>query len=268
MRSAIDCHCHAGHGDGLTGPWDTHAPLDAYLRRARQAGIDRTVLFPAFHSDYFKANLEVADIVARQPRRFTGFIFLHGDRDRHRAMKMVAYFVKRHSFRGIKVHRRDARICREICDAAKAFGLPVLYDVFGEVEAAHLLAAEYPGVDFIIPHLGSFADDWSAQIAFIDSLARYPNIYTDTSGVRRFDLLERALHTAGARKILFGSDGPWLHPGLELAKVLALGLSAAEQDAIVRGNLLRLLTRRRTALCPDGSRLHAAQHAGFAAPDP
>ena len=23
----IDCHCHAGHGDGLTGPWDTAATL-------------------------------------------------------------------------------------------------------------------------------------------------------------------------------------------------------------------------------------------------
>ena len=26
----IDCHCHAGEGDGLTGPWDTRAP-DALL---------------------------------------------------------------------------------------------------------------------------------------------------------------------------------------------------------------------------------------------
>ena len=30
----IDCHCHAGKGDGLTGPWDTAAPLEKYLRWA------------------------------------------------------------------------------------------------------------------------------------------------------------------------------------------------------------------------------------------
>jgi hypothetical protein len=24
----IDAHCHAGKGDGLTGPWDTNAPLE------------------------------------------------------------------------------------------------------------------------------------------------------------------------------------------------------------------------------------------------
>ena len=45
----IDCHCHAGKGDGLTGPWDTAAPLEKYVRRARAAGIDKTVLFAAFH---------------------------------------------------------------------------------------------------------------------------------------------------------------------------------------------------------------------------
>ena len=31
----IDCHCHAGKGDGLTKPWDTDAPLGDYVRRAR-----------------------------------------------------------------------------------------------------------------------------------------------------------------------------------------------------------------------------------------
>jgi hypothetical protein len=29
----IDCHWHAGKGDGLTGPWDTRAPLEKYIRR-------------------------------------------------------------------------------------------------------------------------------------------------------------------------------------------------------------------------------------------
>jgi hypothetical protein len=35
----IDGHCHAGKGDGLTGPWDTAAPLDKYLLRAAQTWI-------------------------------------------------------------------------------------------------------------------------------------------------------------------------------------------------------------------------------------
>lgn len=237
----IDCHCHAGPGDGLTGPWDTRAPLKKYLRRAARAGIGRTVLFAAFHSDYAAANREVARIVANRPDRFYGFAFIHPQRDRGRVRAMIKTAVERYGFCGIKVHRYDARITREICEAARAYRLPILYDVMSEVSVCELLAAEYPDVTFIIPHLGSFGDDWKAQLAFIDYLARHPNIFTDTSGVRRFDLLEQAVRRAGPHKVLFGSDGPWLHPGVELAKVKLLGLTLEEEARVLSRNFLRLI---------------------------
>jgi predicted TIM-barrel fold metal-dependent hydrolase len=242
----IDCHCHAGKGDGLTGPWDTRALLEKYIHRAAQAGIDRTVLFAAFHSDYSIANREVARIVASRPERFYGFAFVHPERDRGRVYTMVKVAVERYGFLGIKVHRYDGRITREVCEVAHAFRLPVLYDVMGEVSVAELLATEYPDVAFIIPHMGSFADDWRAQLALIDHLVRHPNIYTDTSGIRRFDLLEQAVQRAGAQKILFGSDGPWLHPGVELAKVRALRLPASDEQCVLNENLLRLMGRVRS----------------------
>jgi predicted TIM-barrel fold metal-dependent hydrolase len=243
----IDCHCHAGKGDGLTGPWDTAAPLGKYLRRATTARIDRTVLFAAFHSDYAIANREVARIVSGQPGRFYGFAFVHPQRDRGRVFQMVKVAVEQYGFRGIKVHRYDGRISREICEVARAFALPVLYDVMGEVFGVELLAREYPDVAFVIPHLGSFADDWRAQLALIDQLVRHPNVYTDTAGVRRFDLLQDAILRAGAGKILFGSDGPWLHPAVELNKVRVLGLPRDQEELILGGNFLRLIAgvRRR-----------------------
>ncbi len=237
----IDAHCHAGKGDGLTGPWDTFAPLEKYLARANRAGIGQTVLFAAFHTDYARANREVARIVAANPDRFFGFAFVHGERDRGRVLTMIREAVTQFGFCGIKVHRHDARITREICEAARAFSLPVLYDAAGEVAICELLAEEYPDVNFIIPHLGSFADDWAAQLALIDHLTRHANIFTDTSGVRRFDLLEQAVRRAGARKILFGSDGPWLHPLVELAKIHALDLSAADRKLVLADNFLRLI---------------------------
>jgi len=236
----IDAHCHAGKGDGLTGPWDTAAPLEKYLRRAMKAGIHQTVIFAAFHSDYAVANQEVARIVRSRPDRFLGFAFVNAAADRGRVARLVQQAVEQFGFVGIKLHRYDARISREVCEVARAFSSPVLYDVMGEVSVCELLAQEYPDVNFVIPHLGSFADDWRAQIALIDHLARHPNIYTDTAGVRRFDILEQALQRAGARKILFGSDGPWLHPGVELAKVRALGLSRDDEDLVLAGNFLRL----------------------------
>ncbi|HQU28774.1 MAG TPA: amidohydrolase family protein [Nitrospirales bacterium] len=241
----IDCHCHAGKGDGLTGPWDTAAPLRKYLVRATQAGIHRTVLLAAFHSDYRQANREVARIVEKQPDRFYAFAFVHPLRDRGRVAELVGMAVERYGFVGIKVHRHDGRITREICETARAYRLPILYDVMGEVSVCELLSTEYPGVNFIIPHLGSFSDDWRAQLALIDHLVRHPNIFADTAGVRRFDLLEQAVNRAGPRKILFGSDGPWLHPALELAKVRALSLPPNAERFVLGGNFLRLISQVR-----------------------
>lgn len=241
----IDAHCHAGHGDGLTGPWDTAAPLGRYLRRANAAGIERTVLFAAFHSDYRAANREVARIVRSRPERFIGFAFINAERDRGRVAEMIAEAVEEHGFRGIKVHRHDARITREICDAARAWSLPVLYDVMGEIAPIELLATEYRDVDFIIPHLGAFGDKWDAQRALLDLLARHPNVYADTSSVQRFDLLVEAVRRAGAGKILFGSDGPWFHPALELHKIRLLGLPPRDEAKILGGNLLRLIGEAR-----------------------
>jgi predicted TIM-barrel fold metal-dependent hydrolase len=237
----IDCHCHAGRGDVMTAPWNTVAPLPAYLRRARAAGIDRTVVFAPFHSDYARANAEVARIAARARGRLMGFAFVHSSRDAGRIFAMVEHAVRRWGFCGIKVHGYDAMPTREVCEAARAFRLPILVDVIGQPAVIEMLAAEFPDVPFIVPHLGSFSDDWRAHVQVVDQIARLPNVYADTSAVKRFDYVVEAVRRGGAHKVLFGSDGPWLHPGLELHKIRLLGLSTTDEALVLGGNLLRLI---------------------------
>jgi hypothetical protein len=240
----VDAHCHAGHGDKMTAPWNTVAPLGKYLARAKAAGIGCTVVVPAFHSDYDAANTELAQIVMRHPGRLIGFAFVHPVRNAGNILKMVSRAVQQWGFRGIKVHGADALPTRELCDAARRCRLPVLADVAGRSHVIDMFAPEYPDVDFIIPHLGSFADDWRAQQQVVDKLARYPNVYADTSGVRRFDYIVEAVQRAGPHKVIFGSDGPWLHPALELHKIRLLGLSKENEDKILGGNILRLMRKR------------------------
>lgn len=215
----IDIHCHAGPGDGLTGPWDTRADIVPHLRRARAAGIAKTVVFPAFHRNYRVANAGVAEIVAGHPDELIGFCMVHCRRDIGRVGAMVGRAVREWGFRGIKVHGADAMPTREVCEAAHAYRVPILVDVIGRSYAIEMFAPEYPEVNFIIPHLGSFADDWRAQVQVAEQVARFPNVYTDTSGVRRFEYIEQAIRRAGPTKVCFGSDGPWLHPGAERCKL-------------------------------------------------
>jgi uncharacterized protein len=240
----VDAHCHAGRGDKMTAPWTTAAPLGKYLKRAMAAGVDRTIVVPAFHSDYEVANAELAEIVAGDPARLIGFAFVHPARDAGKILQVVARAVREFGFRGIKVHGIDALPTRELCEVARKFRLPILADIVGRAHVIDMFAPEYPGVDFIIPHFGSFADDWRAQQQVVDKIVRYPNVYADTSGVRRFDYIVEAVQRAGACKIIFGSDGPWLHPGVELHKVRVLGLPKNDEELILSGNIMRLLRKR------------------------
>lgn len=254
----IDCHCHAGRGDLLTAPWNTDAPMDTYLRRARRAGIERTVVFPAFHTDYVLANRELARVVARWRPRLIGFAMVNAKSDAGRVREMIREAVVRHGFRGLKIHGHEAMPTREVCEAAREFGLPLLVDVVGKAHVIDMFAPQYPDVNFIIAHLGSFADDWRAHERVIEQLVRYPNVFADTSGVRRFDYLVQAVKRTGASKVIFGSDGPWLHPGVELHKIRLLGLPKEEELLVLGRNAMRLIVnpkvrdadlQRRTISC-------------------
>jgi predicted TIM-barrel fold metal-dependent hydrolase len=239
--TVIDAHCHAGLGDGFRGPWDTEARIEPYLQRAQRAGIDRTVVFPVFSSDYAAANERLARIVARWPDRLIGFAAIDPARDQGRTAQMVGRAVEVLGFRGIKVHGHDSFPGRAVCEAAKRWGLPILVDVVRRTAAVEMLASQYPEINFIVPHLGGFADDWMVALQVVDQMTRYPNVYADTSGVRYFDALLEAVRRAGPGKLIFGSDGPQLHPEVELTKVRMLDLPPRWERMVTGGTIARLL---------------------------
>jgi len=76
-------------------------------------------------------------------------------------------------------------------------GRALLDEDFLWAEVVDMLAGEYPDVAFMVPHLGSFADDWRVYQRVIDQLVRFPNVFADTSGVRQFDYLVQAVRRAG-----------------------------------------------------------------------
>lgn len=238
----IDCHCHAGKGDGFRGQWDTEARIEPYLARAAAAGIDRTVVFPVFNSDYAAANARLAKIVKRYHDRLIGFAAVNPARDAGKVEYMVRKAVEDYGFRGLKIHGLDSFPNREVCEVARRYRLPVLVDVVRRVVAVEMLAWQYPDLNFIIPHLGGFADDWMTHMSVIDQLGRFPNVYADTSGVRYWDCLIQAVKRAGPGKLLFGSDGPYLHPGVELHKIKLLKLPPAQERLVLGQNIARLLS--------------------------
>jgi predicted TIM-barrel fold metal-dependent hydrolase len=252
----VDCHCHAGTGDGFQAPWDTEARIESHLERARAVGIRRTVVFPVFNTDYAAANARLSHIVRAHPDELIGFASVHPRRDAGRIGALLGRAVEVYGFRGAKIHGFDALPTRETCEVVRRYDIPMLVDVVGKPQVVEMLAQQYPDVRFIIPHLGTFADNWTVHLQVIDQLIRFPNVYADTSGVRYWHILVTAVRRAGPGKLIFGSDGPLLHPALELYKIKLLRLPPAHEALITGGNILRLLqpVQVRTATRVEGAR--------------
>jgi predicted TIM-barrel fold metal-dependent hydrolase len=136
----------------------------------------------------------------------------------------------------------------------KRLGLPSLFDMrFSNPVELHRAAAEFPGVNFVIPHFGA---GYFRETLMLGDLC--PNVYIDTSSTNSWircnpgiadlkDVFRRALAVFGPRRILFGTDSSYFprgwHADIFRAQSEALGqigCSAADAAAIFGGNLERL----------------------------
>lgn len=241
----VDAHCHTGTAGVLVQPGEPDTSLIRYAVRAVEAGISQTVIMAPPVGEYDEANRIVRDVVTENPHRYLPFLFVNPRGDRGRIADVVSR-ARAWGVCGIKVHWSDGVVSAEIAEVARRHRIPILYDPRGDIDVVRAMARRFSDVAWIIPHLSSFADDWRAQAALVDELVRTPNLFTDSSGVRYFDILADAVRRAGAHKVLFGTDGPYLHPGVELAKIYALHMSPTEQALITGGNIRRLTARART----------------------
>jgi uncharacterized protein len=95
-------------------------------------------------------------------------------------------------------------------------------------------ARRNPGTNFILGHMGFGPADADA----IEFTSELNNLYLESS-LGNYLVLRDALDRLGPTKLVFGSEFPLSHPKVELAKVLLL--DAAAHDAILEGNIVRLL---------------------------
>jgi predicted TIM-barrel fold metal-dependent hydrolase len=234
----IDAHCHAGKGEAMTAPWTSFADPEVTLRRAEEAGIDRTVIFPIENPTYEEANQEIARLVEKYPGKFIGFAKHDPVAEAGRIKSLLTREVEQLGLKGLKLHKTPTR---EMLDVVAALGIPILFHP-PKVADYHMIAAAYPRVNFILAHLGSFASgNWSEHLAAIDVARRYPNVYLETSSVVFFEYLELAAKELPPEKLIFGSDGPLVDSRVELYKIRLLKLPRDHEAKVLSGNILRLL---------------------------
>ncbi|MFO0742433.1 MAG: amidohydrolase family protein [Labilithrix sp.] len=96
--------------------------------------------------------------------------------------------------------------------------------------------AENPRTRFVLGHAGALQPELALEL-----VKRYPNVYLETSS-QSLGVLRRMVEIVDPHRIVFGSDWPFYHQALPLAKVLLV----TERDRALRhdilyGNAARLL---------------------------
>jgi predicted TIM-barrel fold metal-dependent hydrolase len=138
----------------------------------------------------------------------------------------------------------------------KKLGLSSPFDMrFSNPIDLHPIALTYPQVRFVVPHFGA---GFFREALMLADLC--PNVYLDTSSsnswirYQELDLktvFRRAMHVAGAGRLLFGTDSSFFPRGWvrdifeQQTKVLSdLGIGASDARLIFGGNLEGLLKKQ------------------------
>jgi predicted TIM-barrel fold metal-dependent hydrolase len=236
---------------GLTaqGMRTTHTAPNL-LREMDGLGITRSVVLP-FDLPVGARNADhLLEVAARYPELLP-FGSVH-PADRDAEVRLARQ--KGHGAHGIKLHPNgqfispDAPRTVHLCGRCGQHGLPVLFHcgpVGIEPKAAERRSqvaryekaiAENPGTTFVLGHSGAL--QYEQAVKFAD---RYPNTYFELSCLG-LSALRTVLDAVPADRVLYGTDWPFYHQALTLARVLI----ATEDDrplrrAVLHDNAVRLL---------------------------
>lgn len=242
----IDAHAHLGRGEpGSEDLLQSGITAEMIVGPAREAGIDQTVVFQVTVRDYRAGNWEIAEAVGAYSDDLIGFARLNPmDPEAETLLREAAEL----GLVGLKLHHGCDRFALEdsrvegIVKLAGELGMPVIFHSMNAVDRLERLARRCGETNIIFGH---FAGMWHWRemyhcIALAEELA---NVYLETSAA----LVSRLIREAALRvpdKVLFGSDGPAVHPGVELAKIRYCHLPAEIEAKVVGGNIERLIGRR------------------------
>ena len=260
---AIDVHAHYGNRR-----FD-HAPLlnemlsagpGAVVQRARDNNVELTVVSPMRSlvprgrgtSDVWGGNIEAAQVTAKQSALRQWVVV---DPTRPESYEQARDMLAQPQCVGIKIHPEEhsypiGEFGAAFFEFAAELGAVVLTHSghgFSLPKDFVPFANEYPEVRLILAHIGcSENQDPSLQVRALQQ-SQHGNIYADTSSAMSItpDLIEWAVGEVGHERILFGTDSPLYHTGMQRIRIDQAEISDQAKRQILRENALRLLDLER-----------------------
>jgi hypothetical protein len=178
--------------------------------------------------------------------------------NRPEALDEAHAFLEHPRFRGIKFHplldsyHPNEPSVHPFMQLAGDRGLPVLFHtghpIFTLPWSIEELAAAFPQVKVVMAHMGH--GNVVYINASIDIAERRPNVYLETSGMPMHTKIREAYERVGETRVLFGTDTPFHHPVVEIAKVQVSGLPPEGVERVLSKNGRLLFFRDENATEP------------------
>ena len=250
----FDCHLHCPPEKGEKWQWyKVTSSFEDFVNYLDKTGVQRGIInsqrsFSPDPEEFIAGNREVARFVEKYKGRFTGACVVN-PLYIEESLKEIEYCHNQLGFVWVG----------ELCN----YMVPYLYSIrefemlveqvikLNMVLALHTeqgeleyVAQKFPRATIAFAHFGD-DHEYSDIFKRIDTVAKNPNFYLDTSGYGhdRVGVLEYAVKTIGPDRILFGSDFSINDPGTVIARIRNSFLSVEQKQKILSGNLIELLKK-------------------------
>jgi len=244
----IDAHGHVGPYRNFYIP---NPSADSIVRTMDRCGVALACLSSnmAIGPDWVTGNRLTAEAVAAYPERLIGHAVANPN-EPERIRSELTYAFDELGLQGIKLHPDlhahpiGGEGYQPAWEFAAERGCLVLSHTFhGSRYCAPTafgpLAERYPQVPIILLHSGSMTAAFEGAIA----LARqHANLYLDLSGSYiTGPWIARMVSEAGAERVIFSSDIPFIDLRYSLGRVVFAQLTLEEQKLVLGGNIRRLM---------------------------
>lgn len=250
----IDSHAHMG-------PVILHAgrqmPVKAVtaeetIQMMDESGIDIAVIFaplwkhgPYNDPDYYLGNYVVAEACRTYPDRFVGYGRVQPNREAA-AVRELRHCLDDYKLKGLILHPEwesftpdDRKIMWPLAEVCAEYQVPLSFHTGYYPTCQPMLfvplAEAFPTVPIYLKHIGY--EYWRDAIRLA---RRYPNCYVETAANSTCSEIYAAITYAGAEKVCYGSDFPYIDPRVVIEKIRHLPISDEEKHMVLYKNAVKI----------------------------
>lgn len=237
----IDAHMHIGKYHNFMIPSEEPAAL---IENAKRIGIKRLYgsSLLSIRNDAIGGNEMAIEAHERYPDIF--FPYLVAKPNYPEDMGKVIDQADTHNIRQFKIHddgngmAYDHRNYFPLYEYANSVSGVILAHTYGALHVRPIMgvAKQFTSLKLLLGHSGIIDEEIYAL-----AVRSYPNVFLETcNSWAWYGLIERLVKNAGAERICFGTDMPFMSPDQQIGRILGAKITDDEKRQILGLNSLRI----------------------------